>query len=84
MADAGSGYTDRIWSVGVVGACAAARHGMARVRGLRLVRGLCEIGVVWVEVCGLVGMAGVVGLSAGDGRVGGRLGGALRLDRLRF
>jgi hypothetical protein len=42
---------------GRVGACAAARHGMARVRGLRLARGLCEIGVVWVEVCEFVAAA---------------------------
>jgi hypothetical protein len=48
-------------ALGVVGACAAARHGVARVRWLRLARGLCEIGVVWVEVCGLVGAAAVVG-----------------------
>jgi hypothetical protein len=34
---------------------------VARVRGLRLARGLCEIGVVWVEVCGFVGAAAVVG-----------------------
>jgi hypothetical protein len=48
-------------AVGVVGACAAAQHGVARVRGLRLAWGLCEIGLVWVEVCGLVGTAAVVG-----------------------
>ena len=74
LADAGSGYADRIRAVGVVGACAAARHGVARVRGLRLARGCREIGVVWVEACGFVGTADVVGLSAGDGRVGGRSG----------
>jgi hypothetical protein len=34
---------------------------VAPVRRLRLARGLCEIGVVWVEVCGFVGMAAVVG-----------------------
>jgi hypothetical protein len=40
---------------------AAARQGVARVRGLRLARGLREIRLVWVEVCGFVGMAAVVG-----------------------
>ncbi len=34
---------------------------MARVRGLRLARGCREIGLVWVEGCGFVGMTAVVG-----------------------
>ncbi len=34
---------------------------VARVRGLRLARGLCEIRVGRVEACGFVGMAAVVG-----------------------
>ncbi len=31
------------------------------MRWLRLARGLCEPGVGWVEACGFVGMAAVVG-----------------------
>jgi hypothetical protein len=33
----------------LVGASAAARHELVRVRGLRLAPGRCEIGLVWVE-----------------------------------
>ncbi len=46
---------------GRVGVCGLARHGMARVRGLRLARERCEIGLLWVEACRFVGIAAVDG-----------------------
>ncbi len=66
-----------------VGARAAARLRVARVRGLRLARAVRDRGVLGLEYCGFVGTADVDG-SGRKGRVGGRLCGALRLDRLRF
>ena len=74
----------KLRAVVVVGACAAAWHWVARVRGLWLARGRCEIGVVWVEVLGIVGMAVVVGRGWGGGKCGSAAAWrSAAVDRLR-